>query len=173
MTPVAGTAFAADLDYNYEQGPPPPPIVRVLPPRPFCGFYRPCFPPLRLGFYGPRFARPYPVVAVPPPYAVGPRPYGHPEGYGYDYDRERYERSERHVSRYGYEHPRAEGREPYGEPRRDYGPRDLGPRERYDRYGEGRPYADPLGHDRRGGYDRYERERGPEGRGEPDFDRRG
>lgn len=146
LLPVAGAASAADLDYNYEPGPPPPPVV-VLPPRPFCGFYRPCFRrPLRFGFYGPP-------------------PYGRPEGYGYDYDRERYERSERHATRYGYEHPR----EHYGERRREYRPR-----ERYDRYGERRPpYADPLGHDRRGGYDRDDRGPGPDERGGPEPYRRG
>lgn len=130
---LAAPAFAADLDYEYA----PRPVHILPPPPPPCGVYRPCLPPPpRFGYLPPRPYHRYSYVE---------RDYYAPrrEGYGFDYDRERYELAHRHYERYGYEHPRVDPYTAHLYERREH-------TERSERFESGRPFADPLGHmDRR------------------------
>ena len=144
--PLAGTAFAADLDY------PPPPRAYYEPhPVP------PAFVPGPVFYRGPRlyprpilYPRPYrfygrrPVVGVygvPGPYADGGRPFvdgGRPYADG------------------GYDRPYPREPRPYGEP--DAGPRGYAHEaDVYRHQGEG--YGDPRGLDRRSDLDRHDLDR--------------
>ena len=141
--PLAGAAFAADLDYP----PPPPPYYEPHPVPP--AFVPGPVPPVY--YRGPRlyprpilYPRPYPLYGRPPVVGVygEPRPYvggGRPFADG------------------GYDRPYPRDPRPYGEP--GVNPRPGYAHEAEDYRHRGEAYGDPRGLERRGDLDRHDFDR--------------